>query len=608
MLNRTTILQLIFILILTAIPAKASGWLDAITQKLESGQPVTIATFGDSITWPCYHTDYEQNYITFTVDALRKTYSNADIKIVHAGNMGSTGRGLQKTRFQRYVLEHQPDVVFIMFGMNDCGARSKGLESFDQNLVRLIDMTRGIGAIPVLCTQNTIIYDSVDGRRREYLPQYRSRILDVGHRTDTPVVDCFADWQRLSEEQLIGRLNDWIHPNHAGHRLLAHSILKTLWPDAVGHLSIEIATPARQPRGDAQPQLLPGPEGKQVLCAQNGLWCTVSGRSVGQQSRDLVFSWSRKKRPQWKDFQHLTLVGPPDTSVFDHMDRTLTSAMLLEREGRICILFGWRVGIFMLSIRPEDLPDSADKEQLRQLQLPDVWLQHTRPLFVRPSEVAHANYRPGGILYDAYDQREPWPYVLCRHIKKSPGTGGEVVEGEDAIALVTRDHGPDTRKLDLLFTSSGDIRVTTAADGQRYFVAQHTANGPIQVGRIGSEPLQTIDQPFDRVIVPEYGAEATGVVRRARSEASENPHWLKLTWGRDKLAELVQLEAPQPSFVGMPLPWSDGVSDEILWYEFADGLPDSRFSFSSRIPQGTDVLGVLSERTKEMFFEAVDIR
>ena len=87
-----------------------------------------------------------------------------------------------------------------------------------------------------------------------------------------------------------------------------------------------------------------------------------------------------------------------------------------------------------------------------------------------------------------------------------------------------------------------------------------------------------------------------------------NPHWLKLTWGRDKLAELVQLEAPQPSFVGMPLPWSDGVSDEILWYEFADGLPDSRISFSSRIPQGTDVVGVLSERTKEMFFEAVDIR
>ena len=34
--------------------------LESITAKLETGQPLTFATFGDSITWPCFHSDFRQ--------------------------------------------------------------------------------------------------------------------------------------------------------------------------------------------------------------------------------------------------------------------------------------------------------------------------------------------------------------------------------------------------------------------------------------------------------------------------------------------------------------------------------------------------------------------
>ena len=71
--------------------------LEQVTGKLESGEPLVFATFGDSITWPCYHTDFRQNYITLTVDALQKAYPKASVQIVHAGNMGTTGRGLAET-------------------------------------------------------------------------------------------------------------------------------------------------------------------------------------------------------------------------------------------------------------------------------------------------------------------------------------------------------------------------------------------------------------------------------------------------------------------------------------------------------------------------------
>ncbi|MFN0050755.1 MAG: hypothetical protein ACKV0T_01100, partial [Planctomycetales bacterium] len=50
----------------------ADAWvsdLEALTSRLSAGKPVTLASFGDSISWPCFHTDFRQNYLTLTADA-----------------------------------------------------------------------------------------------------------------------------------------------------------------------------------------------------------------------------------------------------------------------------------------------------------------------------------------------------------------------------------------------------------------------------------------------------------------------------------------------------------------------------------------------------------
>src|SRR5437867_4117478 len=59
--------------------------LEPVTRKLRAGQPVRFATFGDSITWPCFHTDFRQNYITVVADALRQAYPAATLAITHDG-------------------------------------------------------------------------------------------------------------------------------------------------------------------------------------------------------------------------------------------------------------------------------------------------------------------------------------------------------------------------------------------------------------------------------------------------------------------------------------------------------------------------------------------
>src|SRR5437867_4117479 len=77
------------------------------------------------------------------------------------------------------------------------------------------------------------------------LPLYMARAMEVAAREKVPAADGFALWKPLlgNREQLIGRLNDWIHPNLAGHRLLARGILHPFWPEAEHFVSADILTP-----------------------------------------------------------------------------------------------------------------------------------------------------------------------------------------------------------------------------------------------------------------------------------------------------------------------------------------------------------------------------
>lgn len=90
--------------------------------------------------------------------------------------------------------------------------------------------------------------------------------LEVARREQVSAVDCFADWAALKVDQhlLATRLNDSIHPNHAGHRLVAYTILKKLWPGATRYLSTGVATPEPHEKQVVRQGLLPGPSGKQV--------------------------------------------------------------------------------------------------------------------------------------------------------------------------------------------------------------------------------------------------------------------------------------------------------------------------------------------------------
>jgi lysophospholipase L1-like esterase len=163
--------------------------LDAVRTKLRSGGVVRLAAIGDSITYLCGHTDARRNYLTFVADALRKTYPSATISVHFSGNRGNSKLGLG---FLDALLESKPDVVFVMFGMNDCGGGTKGLPDYDRNLTEFLQRIRAHGAVPVILTQNQIVYHSKDGGGRGPLPEYMRRAVEVAQRENAAVVDSFT--------------------------------------------------------------------------------------------------------------------------------------------------------------------------------------------------------------------------------------------------------------------------------------------------------------------------------------------------------------------------------------------------------------------------------
>ncbi|HJN19296.1 MAG TPA: SGNH/GDSL hydrolase family protein [Armatimonadota bacterium] len=153
---------------------------------LENGQePVTVACFGDSITGVYYHTGGVRAYTDMLGIALKRIYPQGEISMVNAGISGNTtAAGLQ--RIERDVLSRNPQLVTIMFGMNDVTGTPAG--AYRANLESIVEQCRGVGAEVVLCTPNSV-YPEDAGRPMDKLGAFAQTVRDLGAELGVPVAD-----------------------------------------------------------------------------------------------------------------------------------------------------------------------------------------------------------------------------------------------------------------------------------------------------------------------------------------------------------------------------------------------------------------------------------
>ncbi len=144
-------------------------------------------------------------------------------RVIVAAVPGDTTRlGLE--RFPRDVQIHEPDVVVIQFGHNDCNRweTDRGLprvspEAYAANLAEMIDRCRAFGAVPYLCTLTPSTRSEQHAKDVEL---YDVILREVAHRNGVPVIDVRAAFLSSKESLLI----DGLHLSGEGHRLYARTV------------------------------------------------------------------------------------------------------------------------------------------------------------------------------------------------------------------------------------------------------------------------------------------------------------------------------------------------------------------------------------------------
>lgn len=197
---------------------------------IEGDKGLNIVFTGDSITHGPLHTKGYRSYTEHFRERLKEKFKNNIIKenimVFNTGVSGATTRDIIRD-FNICVNIYNPDIVFIMLGMNDSSNEIVPLEEYRKNILELINKVRKIGAIPILQTSNTIKIDL----SRKSLKFYMDVIREVARENNVMLIDHYSHWEDLEKENSNIKnelLSDLIHPNEKGHLEIVKFIFKEL--------------------------------------------------------------------------------------------------------------------------------------------------------------------------------------------------------------------------------------------------------------------------------------------------------------------------------------------------------------------------------------------
>jgi acyl-CoA thioesterase-1 len=198
-----------------------------VVRLLESGQPVRIVCFGDSITGVYYHTGNRRAWCDLVGITLRQLYPGARLEMINAGVSGnSTVDALR--RMESDVLRPHPQLVLVMFGMNDVARVAP--EDFRANLRLIAQRALQHGAEVILMTPN-LVAPGETARPLARVAAYAQITREVGRELRVPVSDMFHAFesvQATDRRAWIRLMSDGIHPNMRGHKLIAEEVTRTL--------------------------------------------------------------------------------------------------------------------------------------------------------------------------------------------------------------------------------------------------------------------------------------------------------------------------------------------------------------------------------------------
>ncbi len=174
------------------------------------------------------------------LNGIKATLFNAGVPGSHAGSQSENS--FHKVahaldRFDTAVMAKKPDWVIISFGINDSW-QDKGpdsparisLDKFKHHLSYFIEKIQAAQGKAILMTPNPLGI-KFEHYRHQQLKKYKDACLRVAKKHNIEVVDAWGIFSRQSKSEKNGvdtLLMDGMHPNDAGHALMADALLQII--------------------------------------------------------------------------------------------------------------------------------------------------------------------------------------------------------------------------------------------------------------------------------------------------------------------------------------------------------------------------------------------
>ncbi len=215
-----------------------------LTLTLKESGPINIVCLGDSVTQGCFdgpHIDSTVAYPGKLYKMLDLLYPNKNFNIINAG-IAETSATFAVSRFKRDVLDRNPDLVLIMFGLNDFGNPQLYAESLDNMFKQLNEKE-----IPCIYITENMMNTYVSNGFSEGLLKFAEltsskqndgsmdKLFELGKKVanenNIAVCDMYSKWKLLANcdvdttRLLANKIN---HPIPEMHTALAYEIINVI--------------------------------------------------------------------------------------------------------------------------------------------------------------------------------------------------------------------------------------------------------------------------------------------------------------------------------------------------------------------------------------------
>ena len=206
-----------------AQPNNQSKYLVNFRKKLENGLPVTIVSYGNSITAGGEASATELRFQSIYGNYLKSIFPKANLKIEDVSIPGySSTQGIDW--WDAYIGKTSPDLVLVGWGMNDHNIGGNKPEQFKKNLIKLV------GMIKKRKNAEVVLYSSFPPNNDWHysshsMELYAEATKQAALEAKCAYVDVYSTWikvlQRKDQSSLLG--NNINHPNDFGHWLYAQA-------------------------------------------------------------------------------------------------------------------------------------------------------------------------------------------------------------------------------------------------------------------------------------------------------------------------------------------------------------------------------------------------